>query len=97
MSNLIESGSIRDGCLQPSDTLSQFRALSALGALRLHWPEYLMEASELGLYMFFACAFTALLQHPVSPVRHIISSSLARRALYGLAMGSTVIGVVTTP
>src|SRR5262245_1415030 len=72
-------------------------ALNALGSLRLHWPEYLMEAGELGLYMFFACAFATLLQHPASPVRHVVSSNLARRALYGLAMGSTVIGIVTTP
>jgi aquaporin Z len=56
-----------------------------------------MEAGELGLYMFFACAFATLLQHPASPVRHFISSSLARRALYGLVMGSTVIGIVMTP
>ena len=56
-----------------------------------------MEAGELGLYMFFACAFATLLQHPASPVRHFITSSLARRALYGLAMGSTVIGIITTP
>jgi aquaporin Z len=56
-----------------------------------------MEAGELGLYMFLACAIATLLQHPASPVRHFISSSLARRALYGLAMGSTVIGIVTTP
>ncbi len=93
---LVESGSIRDGGLQQTDALSS-RASSALGTLALHWPEYLMEAGELGLYMFFACAFATLLQHPASPVRHSISSSLARQALYGLAMGSTVIGIVMTP
>jgi len=56
-----------------------------------------MEAGELGLYMFFACAFATLLQHPASPARQYISSSLARQALYGLAMGGTVIGIITTP
>jgi len=56
-----------------------------------------MEAGELSLYMFSACAFATLLQHPASPVRHLITSSLARRALYGFAMGSTVIGIITTP
>jgi len=70
---------------------------SALRTLSLHWPEYLMEAGELTLYMFSACAFATLLQHPASPVRHLITSSLARRALYGLAMGSTVVGIITTP
>jgi len=56
-----------------------------------------MEVGGLGLYMFFACAFATVFQHPASPVRHVISSSLARRALYGVAMGSTLIGIVTTP
>jgi hypothetical protein len=39
--------------------------MNAVGRLRVHWPEYLMEAGELALYMFFACAFATLLQHPV--------------------------------
>ncbi len=77
--------------------LPSYNGVNAIASLRLHWPEYLMEAGELGLYMFFACAFATLLQHPGSPVRHFIDSSLARRALYGLAMGSTVIGIVLTP
>jgi len=97
MNQLVESGSIGHGGLQQTNTLSRSRALSALGTLGLHWPEYLMEAGELGLYMFFACAFATLLRHTASPVRHFISSSLARRALYGLAIGSTVIGIVMTP
>jgi hypothetical protein len=81
MNQLAESGSIGDGGLRQTDTLSQSLASNALGTLGLHWPEYLMEAGELGLYMFFACAFATLLQHTASPVRHFISSSLARRAL----------------
>ena len=56
-----------------------------------------MEAGEAGLYTFFACAFTTLLQHPASPVRQFISSNLARRTLYGLAMGSTLTAIVSTP
>ena len=95
MNQLVESGSIGDGRLQQTDTFLRSRASSALGTLGLHWPEYLMEAGELGLYMFFACVFATLLQHP-SPVRQFIGSSLARRARYGLAIGSTVIGIVTT-
>src|SRR5215813_13423295 len=62
-------------------------AVNAIAALRLHWPEYLMEAGELALYMFFACAFTTLLQHPASPVRHFIVSGVLRRALMGAAIG----------
>src|SRR5215471_6837809 len=91
MKPLVESGSIKDG------RFSRPWALSALRTLGLHWPEYLMEAGELGLYMFFACGFATLLQHPASPARQYISSNLARQALYGLAMGGTVIGIITTP
>jgi aquaporin Z len=56
-----------------------------------------MEAGELALYMFFACAFATLLQHPASPVRHFIVSAVLRRALMGLAMGAMVIAIVMTP
>ena len=72
-------------------------ALKAIGSLRLHWPEYLMESGEMAFYMFFACAFATLLQHPASPVRHVIAGDLSRRALMGLAMGTTVIATVMSP
>src|SRR5207249_1399042 len=39
---------------------------SALGALREHWPEYLVEAGGLGLFMVSACLFATLLEHPSS-------------------------------
>src|SRR5262245_38576203 len=91
-----ESMIFNQASTQADQTNSGSRALSALGSLRLYWPEYLMEAGELGLYLFFTCAFATVFQHPASPVRHVISCSLARRGLYGLAMGSTLIGIVTT-
>lgn len=72
-------------------------ALNAVGSLRLHWPEYLMEAGQLAIFMFFACAFATLLQHPASPVRHLIVGDVSRRALMGLAMGATVIAIVMSP
>ena len=77
--------------------LSGHNAVNALTSLRLHWPEYLMEAGEMGLYMFFTCAFATMLQHPASPVRHVIVSAILRRALMGLAIGATVIAIVMTP
>jgi aquaporin Z len=70
---------------------------NALHSFRLHWPEYVMEATELALYMFFVCAFATLLQHPSSPVRHYVGTGLLRRALLGLAMGATVVGIISTP
>lgn len=56
-----------------------------------------MEAGEMALYIFFTCAFATLMQHPASPVRHVIASGLFRRALMGLAVGATVIAIVITP
>lgn len=66
-------------------------------ALKKHWPEYLMEAAELGLFMFSACAFTVLLFHPSSPVAQTIHHSLLRRLLMGMAMGSTAIAIIFSP
>lgn len=40
---------------QADQTNSGSRALRALGSLRLHWPEYLMEVGELVLYIPAAC------------------------------------------
>jgi aquaporin Z len=56
-----------------------------------------MEAGELSLYMFSACAFATLLQHPASPVRHLITGDVSRRLLMGLAMGATVIAIILSP
>src|SRR5712691_12277450 len=66
-------------------------------ALRRHWPEYLMEAAELGLFMISACAFTVLLYHSSSPVAQNIHNDLLRRVLMGTAMGSTAIAIVFSP
>jgi aquaporin Z len=68
-----------------------------LARLRRHWPEYAMEAIELGLFMVAAAAFASLLQHPASPVRRAIPDDVMRRALMGLAMGATAIGLIYSP
>ena len=39
-----------------------------LDAMRRHWPEYLMEAAGLGLFMISAATFASLLEHPASPI-----------------------------
>jgi aquaporin Z len=66
-------------------------------ALKTHWPEYLMEASELCLFMISACAFTVLLYHPSSPVTQGIQSEVIRRMLMGTAMGSTAVAIIFSP
>ena len=63
-------------------------------ALRLHWPEYLMEAAALGAFMVSACAFGALLWHPGSPASGLVADGAGRRALMGLAMGTTAVGII---
>jgi len=66
-------------------------------ALRQHWPEYLMEAAGLGLFMVSACLFGALLEHPGSPVHQALPDAAARRVLGGLAMGLTAAGIIYSP
>lgn len=56
-----------------------------------------MEVAEMGLYMFVTCFFATLLQHPASPIRHIIPSGILRRAFMGAAVGATVTAIVITP
>lgn len=65
--------------------------------IKQHWPEYLMEATELALFMFSACAFTVLLYHPTSPVAQTIHDGVLRRLLMGTAMGSTAIAIIFSP
>lgn len=66
-------------------------------AFKKHWPEYLMEAAELGLFMFSACAFTVLLYHPSSPLAQTIHDGVLRRLMMGTAMGSTAIAIIFSP
>src|SRR5437016_4056720 len=66
-------------------------------ALKSHWPEYLMEAAGLGIFMISACFFTALLEHPASPARQAIQDPVLRRVLIGIAMGLTAIGIIYSP
>src|SRR5215831_11754925 len=68
-----------------------------IDSLKQHWPEYLMEATELGIFMISACAFTVLLYHPASPVTKVISDGILRRLLMGIAMGSTAIAIIFSP
>ena len=68
-----------------------------LKALRHHWPEYLMEAAGLGMFMISACVFTTAVEHPGSPIRAWIANAFIRRILIGAAMGLTAIGLIYSP
>jgi len=70
---------------------------TAIDALRHHWPEYLMEAFGLGLFMVSACSVGVLLEHPSSTVRQMIPDATLRRVLFGAAMGATAIVNIYSP
>lgn len=66
-------------------------------ALKHHWPEYLIEAGCLGLFMISAFTFGTILEHPASPIHQAIPHPLLRRLLMGLAMGDTAIAIIYSP
>ncbi len=77
--------------------MSQAPKLGALASARLHWPEYLMEASLLGAFMVSACVFGALYEFPRSPVHQAIMSGFLRRVLMGISMGLTAVAIIYSP
>jgi hypothetical protein len=50
--------------MQHSGKLIESELASAIDCLRFRWPEYLMEAAEVGLYLFLTCVFASLLLSP---------------------------------
>src|SRR5438132_1582329 len=68
-----------------------------LRALKEHWPEYVCEAAELGLFMISAGLFTILLFHPQSPAVTFLPDPFMRRMCVGIAMGGTAIALVFSP
>jgi|GEM_PF-226190 len=77
--------------------LPQREALGIVASLRLHWPEYLMEVAEMGVYLFLTCLFATLLQHPASPIRNLIPGAFLRQAIMGAAVGTTVFSIAVSP
>lgn len=62
-----------------------------------HWPEYLMEAAGLGLFMVSAVVVTTLLEYPASPLYGALPDPTTRRLLIGVAMGLTAIALIYSP
>jgi aquaporin Z len=62
-----------------------------------HWPEYLIEAALLALFMLAACVAVVALEHPASPARRAIPRAAARRAVVGLLMGLTAVALIHSP
>jgi aquaporin Z len=63
-------------------------------ALKGHWPEYLMEAAGLGIFMVSVCVVCTLLEHPGSPVPQTVRDPAVRNILTGLARGLTAVGLI---
>jgi len=66
-------------------------------SLRAHWPEYMMEAAGLGLFMVSAGVFGVLLEYPGWPIRAALPDPFVRRVLMGAAMGLTAVGLIYYP
>lgn len=71
--------------------------MRAMETLRRHWPEYLMEAWGLGVFMVAAGVAVVLSESAGSPLRQWIADADLRRALVGIAMGLTAIGIIYSP
>jgi aquaporin Z len=92
----LAGGSVR--AQAPSPLINEgFRLRAAARALKEHWPEYLIEAAGLCLFMLSACLFSALIFHPASPVNRKLASPFMLRALMGMMMGLTAIAIIYSP
>jgi aquaporin Z len=83
--------------LSAHSAVNYCRYQDMIESLRRHWPEYLMEAAGLAVFMVSAGLFGTLLGYPGSPVHQAIEEPLLRRALMGLAMGLTAIAIIYSP
>ena len=72
-------------------------ATTLTGALRRHWPEYLIEGWALGTFMVSAGLVATLLGAPVSPLYRALPDPLWRNAAGGIAMGLTAIALIHSP
>lgn len=65
--------------------------------LAQHWPEYLIEAWALGMFMVSAGLATVVVESTRSPVIALVTDPNLRRLIIGLAMGATAIALIYSP
>jgi major intrinsic protein len=82
---------------QTTATLIEPARETAIKRSPLHWPEYLMEAASVALFLFLTCLFAGLLLSPTTPIRHVLRRPVGLRALMGLAVGGTIVAIVMSP
>jgi aquaporin Z len=68
-----------------------------MNTLHRHYPEYLMEALGLGIFMVSAAVVAALLRYPASPLQQTISEPVLRRFVTGVTMGLIAIAIIYSP
>jgi aquaporin Z len=71
--------------------------MGLLQSLRHHWPEYLMEALGLGMFMISAGVVVVVMESTAFPMHDLIADADLRRAIIGIAMGITAIGIIYSP
>jgi aquaporin Z len=70
---------------------------SAVDSLTSHWPEYLIEAGALGMFMVSAGIATTLVEYPGSWMHQLLPDPVLRRALIGSLMGLTATALIHSP
>jgi aquaporin Z len=71
--------------------------MTATEAFAKHWPEYLIEAWALGMFMISAAVVSTLLGSPTSAVHRAVPDAQLRLALGGIAMGLTASSLIYSP
>jgi aquaporin Z len=71
--------------------------MTALTALRAHWPEYLIEGWALGSFMIVAGIVATALGSPESSLSRSIPDPMLRNVISGVAMGLTAIALIHSP
>jgi aquaporin Z len=70
---------------------------SLADALAIHWREYLMEAIELAILMFFICSFGTLIYSYDSPLKDWALSDAAKSFLMGIGVAVTTFLIIISP
>jgi aquaporin Z len=71
--------------------------LGLRAAWREHWPLYLMEASELAIFMIAACACTVWIFGAGEAWGHAVQNAWLRRLCMGASMGLTAVAIIHSP
>lgn len=71
--------------------------MHVLRIIRQHFPEYLIEAWALGMFMVSAGLFTVILESPSSTLHTTIPDADLRRLIIGVGMGLTAVLLIYSP